>query len=227
MSTLIPSDRDWRIDCSGARLDQLRADPAFHQLLALARLMNALRFAQVAFADANDLTGPAGDRQRINAFFFISALLYEGIQLAQRMAKHFRTHRSWKPGLGALLKDQRFSVLFSDNLKPARDRVTFHIDEEEIAGQLALHPTEDVTLVRATGPEVRDVYYDFSDFLALRTFIGPTATQEELHTRASELFAVARDLALAFLAAADGLVAAVLKDMGFAAETIEHNSADA
>ncbi len=94
MSTLIPTDRDWRIDCCGARLDQLHADPMFHQLLALTRLMNALRFAQVALADANDLTGPAGARQQINGFFFISALLYEGVQLAQRMARHLRTHRA-------------------------------------------------------------------------------------------------------------------------------------
>jgi len=189
--------------------------------------MNALRFAQVAFADANDLTGPASTRHRINGFFFINALLYEGVQLAQRMAKHFRTHRSWGAGLGALLKDQRFSLLFSENLKPARDRVTFHVDEDEFARQLALHPTEDVTLVRGTGRKLRDVYYDFPDLLGLRTFIGPTASQEEFLSRTSELFVVARDLAVAFLDAADGLLAAVLKDMGFAPESIEANSTDA
>ena len=142
------------------------------------------------------------------------------------MAKDFRNHVAWGSGLGAILKNPQFCDLFSENLKAARDKVTFHIDESEIARLVGEFPIDDVTLVWGRGPKVRDTYYDLSDLLAIRTFVGAAPSHEELTSRFAKLLPVVRDMAVAFLKAAEYLVMAALRDMGFTLSSIESNLVD-
>ncbi|MBI4537786.1 MAG: hypothetical protein HY712_07490 [candidate division NC10 bacterium] len=221
---MISDNCEWRIGCSGAQLDRLRTVRRFHQILALARLINALGFSQISTVHANDLVGPAGTRQRINGFFLLNALLFEGFRLAQGMAKEFRTPAAWGSGLGAILKDPRFSDLFSEHRKPARDKLTFHIDDAEIARLISEFPTDDVTLVCGRGPAVRDTYDDLSDVLAFHAVVGPVPSHAALNCRFAGLLPVARDMAIAFVEAAEGLVLAILKDMGFKSEVMGNQS---
>lgn len=95
----------WEITLSGEEFERLKQDERFWAVLTLARTVNALRFVQVAGISEEDT--PSAQRQRMNSFLFLGAILYEGLQFAGILGKYFRDIPEFKEGFGELFKDRK------------------------------------------------------------------------------------------------------------------------
>jgi hypothetical protein len=183
-------------------------------IVALCRIVNQLRFVHAALPSWDD-DSPAARRQRLNSFFFTAALLHEGVPLAQRLAQHYRYRTSFAEGFAELLRDSEVRELLSTYVKPLRNQAVFHADESEIAQRLAEFTGDGFVFASGTTFATGQVYYDLADIAAMRTFVGPTDSYAAF-LNASEA-AVRRTTALtvAFMRAADKLIADVLKHEQF------------
>ena len=217
----IPNDDTaaWETKCSRGQFETFVGEPWFHGLLALARLMNSLRYVQLCLI-SEELSVTAGMRQRINSFLFMNSLLFEGYKLIQALARDHRAAAEWQSGFGAMLKGGDFAILVSDHLKRARDKVVFHVDAQELANRAREHLAEDIVFVRGIGRKAGNTYYDLSDMLAMRSFVGTTESDDAFMTDAADLMERTRDLATRFLDAGDRLLTRVLVDHGFTLERL-------
>ncbi len=211
----IDAQDEWEIICSPDQFEALRGDPSFAQLLALARLVNTLRYVQCA-ASMVPRSKVRRIRHRINTFLTMGALLFEGTNLVRRMGRHYRALPSWRQGLGAVLRDQRFRKL-TENLKKARNQVVFHACEDEFAVQLREweHDGKDVKFVVGRGRRIADAYHDLADSMAMQTFVGPVDSEAEFRARFRILANTAADFTVAFLRAADRAIFEALRGKGF------------
>ena len=207
-------DEEWHIQASGSVLPSLREDTAFHQILALARVMNGLRYIQKTMPEKKS-SSPASARSAINSFLFMNALLFEGYKLVQRMRRNFQDYKAWPSGFGNLLRNPRFQRLFASSMKPARNAVVFHVGENDLARSLEGYDPDPVIFATGVGPEVGNAYYDLADLLSLRLYVGFEDSDEKLLTAAARAFGEARDFALAFLTAGDALIAESIPRFGF------------
>src|SRR6266576_969782 len=209
--------KKWQVSCTPEQFIALRTQPAFQQLVALARWANACRSITAAIPE-RPTTTPAGHRQRRSTILFISALLYEGWKLVKRMRQHYRTYDSWKKGFDPILKDRRFAQLVENRLGPLRSQTVFHFFEAETARRLAEHePDGPVVFVTARGNDSLEASYDLADIIAVRTLCGDPAPTSalELFTRADDIEALITQLARQFFKATDELIVEALGRMGF------------
>ena len=209
--------KKWQVACSPEQFIALRTQPAFQQLVALARWANTYRSITAAIPKRPETT-PAGHRRKISSILFISALLYEGWELVKRMGQHYRTYDSWQKGFGPILKDGRFMRLVENRLGPLRSQTVFHFFEDETARRLAEHePDGPVIFLTARGNDSLDASYDLADTIAVRTLCGDPAPASalELFTQAEDIGAQIAQLARPFFKATDELIAEALGGMGF------------
>jgi hypothetical protein len=170
----------WRIRVPPDRLPALRGDAAFRQVLGLGRFLNSVRFCQFAMLEWRHLDSPAGQRQRSAVFLIAAGLLHEGLQLLQRMGKHFRHYPSWATKLQPILSDRAVEQLLRESIIPVRDKTVFHFGEDAFIEPLADLDHDVLVLASGAGPEKGEVSYELSDLLAHHLFIGgPAATPEE------------------------------------------------
>ena len=195
----------WRFVISPEQFAALRREESFRQILALGRLLNSLRFLQIAFLGAQ-AEQPAGARQRIGAFFFMSAVLYEGFELLNRLAKHFRDCHAWKERIAPILADRLFERLYAKSLGPLRDQTVFHFFEDALEEPLAHCDLNELVLVSGVGPAQGGVHYELSDLLALDLFIGEYGSPEEHLKRADLLMTRTKDLLLEVVGASEALI---------------------
>lgn len=203
----------WRVTCPPEVFSQLRSDERFWQLIALARLVNALRFSQAALPGHDD-DSPHGVRQRFNSFFHTAALLKEGIPLVQRLGKHFRHLPAYRERFLPILQDRSVEQLLGENLKPLRDEAVSHFLENELGARLNDHDLDDLYFITGLGRSQGQTYYQMADMVAIRALTGPTP-REEFVARARDLVRRTTDLALRFLIASDCLIGEALRSMGW------------
>lgn len=208
--------KKWQVTCSPEQFSALRGQPDFHQLIALARWANAYRFVQASIPKPLRQT-PAGNRQKINAILFLSALLYEGWELIKRMNRHYHTYDAWKTGFGPIRKDGRFKQLVQTRLRPLRSQAVFHFFHDEVGQRLAEHePDGPVVFTSSRGNKSLQAHYEFADLIAIRTLCvdaGPTA--DALLAQAEDIGEQIAQLGPAFRDAADALITEALQRMGF------------
>src|SRR6266550_231019 len=174
--------RSWSITCSETDFAKHRNDPAFHQLVALGRLLNALQFVFDATPKRFKRT-PAGLRQRVNSLFFFSAVLFEGWKLINRMAQHYRGDPTWPRGFGSILSNREYEQLISTSFKPLRNLSVFHFAEDEIGNVLRAYPVDEPEVALATGRGVGPPYYQLADMLAVGTWLDIPLSHSELEVR--------------------------------------------
>lgn len=235
----------WRLCIPPERFAALKTDESFRQILALGRLLNSLRFLEFAFlgvaahrdpslrrfrfqqwilARLRSLPfgflrpkpeRPAAMRQRISAFLFIAATLYEGLRLIQNMAKNFRRRAAWQQGMAPILRDRLFERLFAKSLDPLRNGVVFHFFQDAFDEPLQRFASDDIVFISGFGPEQGQTLYDLSDRLALDLFIGDEPTAEAQLKRAEILMIKTRDLLLDIINAGEVLIAEYASEQGF------------
>ena len=220
-------DQEWCIKVPSAKFEAMRGDERFHQVLALGRMLNSLRFLQSTFLGAADLKPPGDFRHRLNAFFFIVAVLYEGLLLLERMGKHFRGKSIWQQRIVPILRDGTFDRLSSASMHPLRNRAVFHFFEDALKETLAGCDPKDFTVVSGSGRGQKEVFYELSDLLALDLFIGKSDSTEEQTRRAIRLMDQTLDLLKNIVDASESLIEEYCKSEGMIFEEVSEGKSGA
>lgn len=201
------------IDANG--FERLRHDPALHRVLTLARIVNTIRFAEVAVVTRGPEDTPSATRQSSSAGFYIGALLWEALEFADRLGKEFRDSPAFREHLAPLLKDPEVRRLRSGILQRLRNQAVYHHDDGVIPAGLGLVRNGDVVLMSTAGLTRRDAYYDLADIAVMHFALDGPQDVHEWAATASEVLQDIVRAAIRFAAAADHLIAEYAKRTGW------------
>lgn len=197
----------------------MKGDVAFAELLVLARMANALRFALSAAFDAPG--GVIGERQRNASFLQTAANVSEILQTLQRMEKHFRDLLTYKELIAPLLADDSAADLRSRILKWLRDKAVFHHDRNVMPGGLSELDGGPWTFAEGDSNAFMGVSYPLADFATIRAALEQIDSSEGLIDVFEKVLRQTVELALRILTAVDSLIGEALNERGFLLEELE------
>lgn len=209
------SSERWEIFCPSEKIAAFRNDERLVALLTLARIVNSMRFTQVAVISVTDESTPSNKRQRMNSFLYLGALLYEGLKFTETLGKHFRNLKSFKEGFQEIQRDENVKELIQSLLDPVRNRIVFHYDGPITADSLQTIDFSDYVFATSHGETRCDVYYELADQTIVHFLIRPYKNQEEMEQRFKDFVKRTADLSRRFGDAADKLIAEGLKMLGW------------
>jgi hypothetical protein len=209
------------IVCSKEEFSLLKADERFLGLLTLARVVNALRFCQMAAIHARETTGPAGARSRINSFLYASSVLYEGFLVVERLGKNFKNHDSFRNGFGPLLRDQTVKSLRESVLNRMRNKFMFHFDQDVAKESFKDFELSEYKFASGIGKASGEMYFGLADEAVLNYLLQPTQNEpnESLKGRWEKILQETTQVMGRFTESAERLMADVLVEMGFTVKT--------
>lgn len=204
----------WSIKIPRERFESLRGDESFRQALALGRFLNSYRFVGDSFLHGQR-DQPAGARQRITGFLLLAGVLYEGLELIKRMAKHFRHLDAWKREMSPILRDQVFDRLFAKSLQPLRNQAVFHFTEDSVVEPLRHCDLEELVFVAGFEDRRGELFYELSDLLALDLFVNEGGSTAQQLSRALALMERTTQFAIQLTGAAEGVLNEYVQANGF------------
>jgi hypothetical protein len=208
-------DPKWEIVCQGELLAKCRRDPKFPYLVTLSRAVNAINSVTSILNHAFNRDTPAGRRDVWNSFLFVSAILYEGLKLVQKMNQAFADDERFQNGLRMLLKDKTAQRISSVHLEPVRNAAIFHFDPEWFAEKLDAAKYDKCVFVTAQGKKKTDLYHGFADEIALEIFIGEPMETEAFAVKLEDIMRDTTTLSMRFSEECENLIANTLLGWGF------------
>jgi hypothetical protein len=157
---------------SPAVLKQCVADKKFAYVVALARAANALLSAHSLMLGTEGRTGSGAQRDRMNAHFFASGILYECMKLIRAMNKAFAGDKGFETTMRLLLKDPASQALEQMHLKAARHGGIFHFLPDQFAAAIAKTGMTDCIFASTAGEKIGDVHYAFADYVTAEMMVG-------------------------------------------------------
>lgn len=204
----------WSIGIPRERFESLRGEESFRQAIALGRFLNSFRFVQDSFLQSHR-DQPAGARQRITGFLFMAGVLYEGLELIKRMARHFRHFEAWKREMSPILRDQLFERLFSKSLQPLRNQAVFHFREDSVVEPLRHCDLDELVFVAGFEDRRGELFYELSDLLALDLFVDEHGSTSQQLARAEALMVRTTAFAIELAGAAEAVLYEYVQSNGF------------
>ena len=216
-------NRIWDITCSKETFNSLRSDERFLNLLALARLVNALRFCQQPVIDAGNSDKPSATRQRLNSFLFASSVLYEGFLLVEKLGQYFKDSDSFKKGFAILLRDKKIKDLRASELTRMRNKFVFHFDRDVSLEALKDFDLPTYRFATGFGKASGEIYYGLADEVVMNYLLESKTedTDSTLNLRLRSLMVDITDLMGKFGEAAEILIADSLLTLGWSAKIRE------
>ena len=101
----------WWIECSDTEFQRIRSDPQFRTVLRLARATNAVRFCQLLLIEERDGDRPGTERLRLNAFLYLSSILFEAIEFAKAASKDLKDIPEFQAHFVPLFRDKKVQEL--------------------------------------------------------------------------------------------------------------------
>lgn len=192
---------DLLITISPEEFDRIKTDPAFVNLMILARATNAINFCisvmKSASEESKSSDAPAGSRQLLNAFLFSCGMLYEGLNITSGLGRDFHDLESFRNGFQQLWANpitHRLRQGPNGPLCEARNRVAFHFLRDDMMGAtlrgINAEASDQIVFASAKrrdpskpGVAPNDVYYTFADevavnYLAANPGAGQTAEEK-------------------------------------------------
>ncbi len=206
--------RDHGIYASADTWRVLRNDPAFVELLRLARVVNSLGLAYGPLLAPLEDQSPRARRDRFAAFMYSAALLKEGLHTSQGLAKYFRELPQYKSGFAAILDDKSVTKLQFDVLKPMRNELVFHFDRGSLAAGIAHFSEGEALIATATSNFIGgEIYFDAADDALLGYLFG-APTEADYLENVGRFMKDVTDLFERFMKASHSLIPAALLKMG-------------
>lgn len=119
----IDTSRTWVVGLPRKSFERIKRKAEFHALLALARQVNLLRFAQGTIMGTDGSSSPFSKRAVLNSMFLTCSVLFECHEkLVPELGKHFRS----TPDFGALTDwraDKRVKRFIKGHCEPVRSQV--------------------------------------------------------------------------------------------------------
>jgi hypothetical protein len=206
---------DWMVGCDRETFDKCRTDEKFPFIVTLARAVNALNFVHSAMLHAGETDSPDAQRERMNSYYFASAILYEGIKLIRTMKNTFKDDPIFQQGLLLLLRDPVAQQIERDHLNPARNGVVFHFLPERFAATIDSATVNECVFIQARGTSKKHVYYTFADVVAAEILVGFASDTEEFYQALGAAMATTRKLVIRFADYADILIGRHTQNWGF------------
>ncbi|MGC1436855.1 MAG: hypothetical protein WA847_13255 [Terriglobales bacterium] len=210
----VTTTTNWRWVTDDANFARLKADKVFWFVIALARVVNALRFVQMPLLDSEGKDSPSAVRARLNSFFFGCSLFYEASLFVQGLPGPYRTMAEFQ-SMAAIINGKDARNLRDSNLDNLRNKLVFHFDVEEIGKrvQTLQHPV----FLTATGKANSEVYYEIADACTFVAFKEVSATTDP---GSRDLVERVTDVILAFVDAAELFIKAYLEKEGWGGEVV-------
>lgn len=210
----IPPGLRWRVTIDDAQFEKLKSDPAFWNLVALSRVVNALRFVHDGGEHFQD-NSPESIRFRYGSFLFSCSLIYEASLRINTLGKYFG-HMPEYRAMVSPINARDAQELIHGNLGPVRNSVAFHFGPDDIGTQLQRFRVKDVTFVAGLGPKNRQVHYELADLCAMNIFTAETFQNPgDLWKLVLPLVRKTSELSLGFIENAEKFIAKVLEDTGW------------
>jgi hypothetical protein len=205
--------RDQEIFFTQTQWKALAQDERLWELLALARVTNALAQAYQGLMISFKHQSPRARRNRNAALLYAAALIFEGLQVSRRLAKHYRDLPQFKSGFGILHADPKTKSIEHSLLKPLRDKTAFHFDRDVFQKAALLIEFPEVRVASARGWKPAAVYFDLADEAIFAYLTGAKSDQEHLAKLADFMVSTAR-LVNSFLRSSHRLLATAFRQMG-------------
>lgn len=207
-----PNAIDWELVCSPGAFRQLRRDPSFQKLVALARTTNSLRFTHQAITTAGPSQSLVGLGQRLSAVLYMCALLFEGLRLSQTLGRYYKDRASFREGFALLHSDEEVASFRRNVLEPLRNKAVFHLDQDAVRdGLLAREDDDEVVFARGTGAARGQTYYQLADEAVARFLVGCPSNGNAFKEGFIDLLNRSTKIAVRFGTCADSLIWDVLK----------------
>jgi len=206
--------QDRGVYVSAERWQTLRSDPAFIELVRLARATNQLTLAWPPLLATLDDQSPKARRERFAAFFYAVALMHEALHMAQSLGKYFRDLPQYKAGFGGIFADQEIGLLRTTIMDRIRNRLVFHFDRDSLAEGLSHFPQGETLIATAPDFQQGEIYFDLADDALLGYLFGDASTETEYVARVARVMEQGTHLFQRFMRAAHSLIPAALKQMG-------------
>jgi hypothetical protein len=195
-----------------AVLRKCQGDKKFPYVVALARAVNALNAAHSLMVLAGDKDTPAAQRDKMNAYFFTSAILYEALKLIRSMNAAFGKDKSFQGSLQGLLKDKTAQELERMHFKAARRDAVFHYVPNRFAEAIKATGMTDCVFLASQGGKLGDLHYEFADYIAAEMEVGGRLDN---HALVTSMMQKKFEFVTQFIAHSENFLAAQLHDWGF------------
>jgi hypothetical protein len=161
----------WFLSCDSANFEACKKDKKFPHLVALARAVNALKFIDSTIELNDVLSGPTRFSDRMNTFFFASAILYEVLVLIRKMSQSFRDDEEFQKGLHRLRKGKAAREIEKQHLSAVRNRAVFHFDASAFGDVIATGNLA-APFVNCVGRGNDDIHYAYADLVTAAILVG-------------------------------------------------------
>jgi hypothetical protein len=229
MANLVDSDSitpttRWKIRLDKSAFEKLKTEESFWCVVALSRIVNALRFVHSPLQHFQD-ESPSALRFRYNSFLFNCALFYEASLFVPNLGRYYHQLPEFQ-AMASVTKTNEARELLDSNLAPIRNRFVSHFNSCEIGAQLTKLKLDEPIFVSAMGTINEQVYYELADLCAISTFSGSGFPDTDTGMRAFEqevltpLIKKTTNLTVQFLTQAELFIAAALDNGGWEMVTI-------
>jgi hypothetical protein len=203
----------WRIVVPAEKLEALRTDAAFHDLIMLARVINALRVALATGVTPGTVESVVAARQRTGAYFFTSGVLAEASALVARMKEHYSHFQTFR-NLDALVTSEESVTLRASLLKPLRDKAVFHNDRQVAADGLGKLHLDAYIFAQGDTSAFGDVHFPLADHVAFAFAVGSTIEREDFMPAFTTALQSTVRLAIEFCSKGDAFMGEALSALG-------------
>lgn len=149
-----------------------KTDKRFPYVVALARAVNALYSAHSLMQSSMGLNTPMAMRDRMNAHFFISGILYETLKLIRGMSSIFSGDPSFESTLRVIMRDTSGQLLEKMHLKSARHGGVFHFLPDKFADAITKTGMPDCIFASILGTKRGNIHYPFADYITAEMMVG-------------------------------------------------------
>jgi hypothetical protein len=179
-------------------------------VIRLGRAANAVRFCQYILLKRQQESTPSVQRERLNAFLYVCAVLFEGMEAAKKASKDLKMFKAFQEKFVPLFRDPSVQTLLTETLKPVRNQGVFHFSDDAIPSHLDGLSESSVTLVAGRGPAAGDSYVALADVALLYGALGVSGTLDEVYHQLRPLLKDVADLSARFGDAYEDLMAEVV-----------------
>jgi hypothetical protein len=211
-----------QIKCDPATFAECRKDKKFAFIVALARSANALAASHSLLLNTLGVLEADAIRDRINGFFFASAVLYEAINLIGKMKPLFADDKTFEGGLLRLRDDPTTQDLYKNHLNRARNRAVFHFLPEKLAHEIEKAKPHECVFIEAHGPQILHTHYAYADLVAAGIFVGLSTTSDGFSAALNEVLEKVGRVMTDFITESEPLIGNYLLEWGFKRTVTDH-----
>ena len=211
-------EEEWEIACDKETFAKVRQEVKFAYIVALARAVNALNAVHSLLLQSPQIETPERVRNGMNAYFFGSALLYEGLRLIRKMNKPFADDSEFRNGLHMLLRSPTAQRIERSHLNPARNHAIFHFLPDEFEKAIGRAVDDRQVFAAAIGKKKKNLHYSYADVLAAEILVGVSVDSPEFWVKFEKAAGETQELIIKFAGDAEDLIGNYLKAWGFKRE---------